>query len=95
MTTLADGTGPFFRTGALGYFSGDELVVAGRLKDMLIVRGCNHYPQDIEQAVWEVPDVRTGSVIAFSVPGDRGEAHDVLPLFRRRARRAVARRLPR
>lgn len=49
---LADtGEGPFLRTGDLGFVIDGELVVAGRLKDMIIVRGENYYPQDIEQAV--------------------------------------------
>ncbi len=46
--TLSSGEGPFLRTGDLGAFVDDELVVTGRLKDLLIIRGKNHYPQDIE-----------------------------------------------
>jgi acyl-CoA synthetase (AMP-forming)/AMP-acid ligase II len=49
---LADtGEGPFLRTGDLGFFKGDELFVAGRLKDLIILDGSNHYPQDIEATV--------------------------------------------
>jgi amino acid adenylation domain-containing protein len=43
-----DGSGPFLRTGDLGFFKDDELFVTGRLKDLIIIRGRNHYPQDIE-----------------------------------------------
>ena len=49
---LADtGEGPFLRTGDLGFIQAGELFVTGRLKDLLIVRGRNHYPQDIELTV--------------------------------------------
>jgi acyl-CoA synthetase (AMP-forming)/AMP-acid ligase II len=41
--------GPFLRTGDLGFMNGDHLVVTGRLKDLIIIRGQNHYPQDIER----------------------------------------------
>jgi acyl-CoA synthetase (AMP-forming)/AMP-acid ligase II/acyl carrier protein len=43
-----DGQGPFMRTGDLGTLSEKQLFVTGRLKDLLIIRGRNHYPQDIE-----------------------------------------------
>jgi|694.fasta_scaffold12784_6 8-amino-7-oxononanoate synthase len=60
--------GPYLRTGDLGFFDDGELFVTGRLKDLIIVRGRNHYPQDIEHAVEEASDlVRAGSVAAFAV----------------------------
>ena len=43
-----DQAGPFFRTGDLGFMRGDQLFVSGRLKDLIIIRGRNLYPQDIE-----------------------------------------------
>jgi acyl-CoA synthetase (AMP-forming)/AMP-acid ligase II len=48
---LADGTGPFLRTGDLTFVEGGELFVAGRLDDLVIVDGRNHFPQDIEATV--------------------------------------------
>jgi acyl-CoA synthetase (AMP-forming)/AMP-acid ligase II len=45
------GRGPFLRTGDLGFFHEDELFITGRLKDLIIIRGRNHYPQDIELTV--------------------------------------------
>src|SRR5262249_53210914 len=45
------GDGPFLRTGDLGLMSGGQLYVAGRIKDVLIIRGQNYYPQDIEATV--------------------------------------------
>jgi acyl-CoA synthetase (AMP-forming)/AMP-acid ligase II len=50
----ASGDGPFLRTGDLGALHGGELIVTGRLKDLLIVNGRNIYPQDIEHAVRRV-----------------------------------------
>ncbi|MFL6531960.1 MAG: AMP-binding protein, partial [Pseudomonas sp.] len=58
----------WLRTGDLGFVREDELFITGRLKDMLIVRGHNLYPQDIEQTIErEVEVVRKGRVAAFAV----------------------------
>ncbi|NDC64125.1 MAG: aminotransferase class I/II-fold pyridoxal phosphate-dependent enzyme [Planctomycetia bacterium] len=66
--------GPYLRTGDFGFFDNGELFVTGRLKDLIIVRGRNHYPQDIEQSVEAASDiVRAGSVAAFSVEVDGRE----------------------
>jgi fatty-acyl-CoA synthase len=62
----------WLRTGDLGYLVDGELVVCGRLKDMIIVGGRNVFPEDIERAVANVDGVRAGNVIAFGVPGRRG-----------------------
>ena len=43
--------GPYLRTGDLGFMKGEELFIAGRLKDLIIIRGRNCYPQDIEEIV--------------------------------------------
>lgn len=60
--------GEFVRTGDLGFFSGEELFVTGRSKDVLIIRGRNYYPQDIEDSVARAhPLVRPRGVIAFTV----------------------------
>ena len=48
-TTTNDGAGPFLMTGDLGFLDDGELYVTGRIKDVLIINGKNHYPQDIEQ----------------------------------------------
>ena len=48
---LKSGEGPFLRTGDLGFIRGGECYVTGRLKDLIIIRGINHYPQDIELTV--------------------------------------------
>ncbi|HVG10832.1 MAG TPA: non-ribosomal peptide synthase/polyketide synthase, partial [Thermoanaerobaculia bacterium] len=62
------GEGPFLRTGDLGFLEGGELFVTGRLKDLIILRGRNHYPQDIEVTVEAAhPALRPGCSAAFSV----------------------------
>ena len=73
--TLAEDDGrEFLRTGDLGFFHGDELFITGRLKDMIIVRGVNRYPQDIEMTV-EGADrrLRSGAAAAFAVDIDGRE----------------------
>lgn len=61
------GDGPFLRTGDLGFMRDGELYVTGRRKDLMIFRGRNYYPQDVEQVVEQShPLVRAGCVAAFS-----------------------------
>ncbi|AOX02682.1 hypothetical protein BJP34_27465 [Moorena producens PAL-8-15-08-1] len=68
------GDGPFLRTGDLGFFSKGELFVTGRLKDLIIIRGRNHYPQDIELTVENShPSLRSHCSAAFSVERDGEE----------------------
>ena len=64
----------WLRTGDLGFMHAGQLYVAGRIKDLIIVRGHNLYPEDIERAVEsEVDAVRPGRVAAFGVEGPNGE----------------------
>ena len=62
--------GPWLRTGDLGFISDDELFIVGRMKDLLIVYGRNHYPEDIEATVQEITG---GRVAAISVPVEHTE----------------------
>jgi acyl-CoA synthetase (AMP-forming)/AMP-acid ligase II/acyl carrier protein len=64
--------GRYLRTGDLGFFRDSELYVTGRVKDVIIIRGRNHYPQDIEQSAEEAhPAVLTGA--AFALEDAAGE----------------------
>jgi fatty-acyl-CoA synthase len=56
----------FLHTGDLGYLAEGELFICGRSKDLIIVRGANFHPQDLEWAVSELEGVRRGNVVAFS-----------------------------
>lgn len=72
---IADtGEGPFLRTGDLGFLKDGELFVTGRIKDVVIIRGTNHYPQDIEWTVQQVsPALRPNEGAVFSVLVDGEE----------------------
>jgi len=60
--------GTYMRTGDLGFMYDGELYICGRIKDMIIIRGLNYYPQDIEHIVEESSDhIRHGSVVAFDI----------------------------
>ena len=73
----ATGVGPFLRTGDLGALHGGELIVTGRLKDLLIVNGRNIYPQDIEEAVRQVhPALGDAPGVVLTV--DAGREHVVV-----------------
>jgi len=86
---LADGSGPWMRTGDLAFLTGDRLHIAGRVKDVIIIAGQNHLPQDIEaSAVEACPSIDAGGACAFEVAGPRGPAVVVAAEVRRAARRA-------
>jgi acyl-CoA synthetase (AMP-forming)/AMP-acid ligase II/lauroyl/myristoyl acyltransferase/acyl carrier protein len=71
---LANGEGPFLRTGDLGFFHDGQIYIAGRIKDIMIFQGQNFYPQDIEWTVQEShPLLQKGGVAAFSVEAEQGE----------------------
>ncbi|MCA9229860.1 MAG: AMP-binding protein [Planctomycetales bacterium] len=77
----------FLRTGDLGFYLGGELFVTGRLKDVIIIRGRNHYPHDLErtaQAAHEAVDLGA----AFSVEAEREEQLVVVHQIRREHRKA-------
>lgn len=70
---LANGDGPFLRSGDLGFFHDGELYITGRLKDVIILGGRNFYPQDIEQVVAAShPSLRqdTGAAFACEIDGE-------------------------
>lgn len=66
--------GPFLRTGDLGFFHDGELFINGRLKDVIIIRGVNHYPQDIEATALQSHEaLRPDGGAAFSVEVNQEE----------------------
>jgi acyl-CoA synthetase (AMP-forming)/AMP-acid ligase II len=66
--------GPFLRTGDIGFCDCGELYITGRLKDLIIVHGLNHYPQDIELSVEDAhPALRSGAGAAFAVENNGEE----------------------
>jgi fatty-acyl-CoA synthase len=60
-------------TGDMGYMSDGYIYIVGRAKDMIIINGKNHWPQDIEWAVEQLPGFKAGDIAAFSITTPGGE----------------------
>jgi fatty-acyl-CoA synthase len=60
-------------TGDMGYMSNGYIFIVGRAKDMIIINGRNHWPQDIEWAVEQLPGFKSGDIAAFAITGHSGE----------------------
>jgi len=85
------GEGPFLRTGDIGFLRGEELYITGRLKDLIIVDGRNHYPHDIElSAEGSHPAVRQGCCAAFGLEGEREQVVVVVEVDHHWRQRIVA-----
>jgi acyl-CoA synthetase (AMP-forming)/AMP-acid ligase II len=79
VTIAGDEGGPYLRTGDLAFFHDGELVICGRDKDLIIIRGRNLYPQDIELTAELCHDaVRDGGTAAFTLDGDMGDSLGVV-----------------
>ena len=72
-STAACMKGGWLDTGDMGYLSGGYIFIVGRAKDMIIINGRNHWPQDIEWAVEQLPGFKSGDIAAFAVTGPTGE----------------------
>jgi len=67
------GQSAWLDTGDMGYMADGYLFIVGRAKDMIIINGKNHWPQDIEWAVEQLPGFNHGDIAAFAVETDNGE----------------------
>jgi fatty-acyl-CoA synthase len=70
--------GGWMKTGDLAYVLNGELILCGRIKDVIIVGGRNIFPEDIERALNGVDGVRAGNVVAFGVEGYKGKESIVI-----------------
>ncbi|MFN8400210.1 MAG: amino acid adenylation domain-containing protein [Anaerolineales bacterium] len=83
------GEGPFMRTGDLGFLQNGELFVTGRLKDLIIIHGSNHYPQDIELTVeTSHPALQPAGGAAFSITEEGKEQLVIVQELNRQNRQA-------
>ena len=81
----------FLRTGDLGFMDGGELFVTGRVKDLIILHGLNHYPQDIEHTVEQChPALALAGAAAFSIESAGGERLAVVAEIARTSIRSLA-----
>nr|WP_310525046.1 fatty acyl-AMP ligase [Polymorphobacter sp.] len=60
-------------TGDMGYLSAESIFIVGRAKDMIIINGKNHWPQDIEWAIEQLPGFKAGDIAAFAITTPSGE----------------------
>ena len=72
-STAACMVGGWLDTGDMGYLSNGYIFIVGRAKDMIIINGRNHWPQDIEWAVEQLPGFKSGDIAAFAITGPSGE----------------------
>jgi fatty-acyl-CoA synthase len=87
---MADG---WLDTGDMGYLSDGYLYIVGRAKDMIIVNGRNHWPQDIEWAVEQLPGFKAGDIAAFAITTPGGEETPAVLVQCRSSDEAERRRL--
>ena len=73
LSTRAALNGRWLDTGDMGYMLGGALYIVGRAKDMIIINGKNHWPQDIEWAIEQLPGFKAGDIAAFSITTPQGE----------------------
>jgi fatty-acyl-CoA synthase len=81
----------WLNTGDIGYMNDGVLTITGRKKDMIIIRGRNIWPQDLEYIAESQPEIRVGDAVAFSAPNEENEESCVLMIQTRE--RAESRRL--
>ncbi len=72
-TTAALSPDGWLDTGDMGYLSNASIFIVGRAKDMIIINGKNHWPQDIEWAIEQLPGFKAGDIAAFSITTPSGE----------------------
>jgi 1-acyl-sn-glycerol-3-phosphate acyltransferase len=72
--------GDWLDSGDLGYVRGGDIFITGRSKDLIIVAGRNIYPQELEEAVAELPGIRKGNVVVFGVTDEQSGTERVIVL---------------
>jgi fatty-acyl-CoA synthase len=72
-TTVELFDGEWLRTGDLAYLVDGEMVMCGRIKDIIIIGGRNIYPDEVERATGDLEGVRAGNVVAFGIDGEHGK----------------------
>ena len=72
-TTAALSSEGWLDTGDMGYLSQASIFIVGRAKDMIIINGKNHWPQDIEWAIEQLPGFKAGDIAAFAITTPSGE----------------------
>ncbi len=87
LAQLSDGTGPWLRTGDLGAWHEGQLFITGRIKDVIVIRGQNHYPQDLERSAQQAHPALAGAQgAAFAVQLEGQERLVLLQEVRRSER---------
>lgn len=89
-TSVLDDEG-WLATGDIGYLAGGHLFILGREKEIIIIRGCNYFPHEIEEVLEGHPDVRRGACAAVGVHDEKQGSETLVVLVEMQPTKATAR----
>jgi len=74
----------WYKTGDLGFIADKRLIITGRMKDIIFVRGQNYYAHDLENVIYEMPEVVKGMLAVIGVHGEKAGDEEILVLYKQK-----------